>query len=112
MALALAQEQSQRELLPPSVRAMIQARLAKLTQPARQLVLARTVLCNQATAQWLWQVAELGGQAGVEALEEAGASGMLREEETGARRPGPYHFPPELIRAAVYSEVRAPPRHV
>src|SRR5260370_29513254 len=101
MALALAQEQSQRELLPPSVRAMIQARLAKLTQPARQLVLARTVLCNQATAQWLWQGAELGGQAGVEALGEAVASGMLRGGETVGGRPGRYHFTHELIRAVV-----------
>jgi DNA-binding SARP family transcriptional activator len=112
MALALAQEQSQRELLPPSVRAMIQARLAKLTQPARQLVLARTVLCNQATAQWLWQVAELGVQAGVEALEEAVASGMLREEETGAGRPGRYHFTHELIRDVVYSELGEARRQV
>src|SRR6266700_2973718 len=40
MATAVAQEGSQRELLPPSVRALIQARLAKLTQPSRQLVMA------------------------------------------------------------------------
>src|SRR6266849_8359273 len=38
LAAALAQEQFWRELLPPSVRAMIQARLAKLSQPVRQLV--------------------------------------------------------------------------
>src|SRR2546427_11746559 len=40
MVTVVAQERSQRELLPPSVRAMIQARLAKLTQPARQLVMS------------------------------------------------------------------------
>jgi hypothetical protein len=96
MALALAQEQCQRELVPPSVRTMIQARLARLTQPARQLVLARTVLCTRATAQWLWQVAELGVEAGVEALEEAVASGILREEEAGAGRPSRYHFAHEF----------------
>src|SRR5260370_33179702 len=101
MALALAQEQSQRELLPPSVRAMIQARLAKLTQPARQLVLARTVLCNQATAQWLWQVAELGGQAGVEAPGGGVGRGVVRGGGTGGGRPGRYTFTPLPIRHVV-----------
>src|SRR5260370_3736044 len=104
MALALAQEQSQRELLPPSVRAMIQARLAKLTQPARQLVLARTVLCNQATAQWLWQAAQLGVQACVAALGEAVPSWMLREEGTRGGPPGRYHFTHELIHDLVHNE--------
>jgi hypothetical protein len=36
MGAALAQERTRRTLLPPSVRAMIQARLAKLSPPARQ----------------------------------------------------------------------------
>src|SRR5216110_2175156 len=44
MAAAVAQERSRRELLPPSVRALIQTRLAKLTRPARQLVMAGAVL--------------------------------------------------------------------
>src|SRR3989475_5740158 len=39
MAAALAQERSRYELLPPSVRAMIQGRMAKLPYPARQLVM-------------------------------------------------------------------------
>src|SRR5713226_5610354 len=41
LATVVAQERFQRELLPPSVRAMILARRWKLTQPARQLVMAR-----------------------------------------------------------------------
>src|SRR5260221_10767438 len=108
MAVALVQEQSQRELLPPSVRTMIQARLAKLSPAARRLVLASAVLCTQASAKLLWQVAELGVQAGVEALEEAVASGMLREEQAGGPgtgRPGGYHFAHELIREVVYTEL-------
>jgi hypothetical protein len=40
MATALAQEPSGRELLPPSVRALIQARLAKLQPSTHQLVMA------------------------------------------------------------------------
>src|SRR5207247_6089522 len=47
MAAAVAQGQSRRALLPPSVPAMIQARLAKLTRPARQLVMAGAVLGTQ-----------------------------------------------------------------
>jgi len=104
-AAALAQEQFWRELLPPSVRAMTQARLAKLSQPVRQLVQAGAVLGTQATAQHLWQVAELGVQAGIEAVEEAVRIGMLREEEAGAGRPGRYRFPHDLVRDVVYSEL-------
>src|SRR5947209_5599075 len=112
MAAAVAQERSRRELLPPSVRALIQARLAKLTQPTRQLVMVSAVLGTQATAQHLWQVAELGslssGQgthAGVEALEEAIRSGILREEQARAGLPGSYLFAHDLIRDVVYTDL-------
>ena len=44
LATTVTQEPSRRELLPASVRALIQGRLAKLTQPARQLVMASAVL--------------------------------------------------------------------
>jgi DNA-binding SARP family transcriptional activator len=55
MAAALGQEQSRRELLPPSVRTMIQARLAKLSPAARQLVMASAVLGTSASAKLLWR---------------------------------------------------------
>ncbi len=112
MAAVVAQEQSWRELLPPSVRAMIRARLSPLSPAARQLVMASAVLSTQATAQRLWQVAELGVQAGVEALEEAIGSGMLREEQAGGGRPGSYHFAHELIRDVVYTELGEARRQV
>jgi DNA-binding SARP family transcriptional activator len=108
MAAALVQEQSRRELLPPSVRAMILARLAKLAHAARQLVMASAVLGTQATAWRLWQVAEVGAQAEVEALEEAIGSGILRKEAAGgqgAGRLGSYRFAHELIRDVVYTEL-------
>jgi predicted ATPase len=111
MATVVAQEQSQRELLPPSVRAMTQARLAKLTQPARQLVMTSAVLGTQASAQLLWQVAELEVQTGVEALEEAIGSGMLREEEAGGHLSS-YRFSHELMREVVYTELGAARRQV
>ncbi len=113
--MAVAQEQSWLGLLPPSVRALILARLAKLKPPARQLVQASAVLGTQATAQLLWQVAELGVQAGIEALEEAVRSGMLREEEAGgpgAGRLGSYRFAHDLIREVVYTELGSARRHV
>src|SRR5207253_3375151 len=43
LATTVTQEPSRHELLPASVRALIQGRLAKLTQPARQLVMASAV---------------------------------------------------------------------
>ena len=83
LATIVAQERSQGALLPPSVRALILARLAPLSQAARQLVQVNAVLGTAASAQRLWQLAEMGVQAGVEALEEAEGSGILRAEEAG-----------------------------
>jgi predicted ATPase len=92
MAAALVQERSRRELLPPSVRAMILARLLKLAPAARRLVVAG---------------AELGMQDGLEALEEAVKSGLLREEQAGTGRPGRYRFTHDLMREVVYTELGA-----
>ncbi len=115
MVAAIGQKQSRRELVPPSVRAMILARLSKLTQPARQLVMASAVLGSRVSAQLLWQVAELGVQAGIEALEEAVKSGMLRGEAAGgpeASRLGGYRFSHELMREVVYIELGEARRQV
>jgi len=115
IAAAFAQAQTRRELLPPSVRAMIQVRLAKLSQPARRVVMASAVLGPSASARLLWQVADLGVQAGVEALEEADKSGILREEEAGgpgAGHVGSYRFTHELMRDVVYTELGAAWRQV
>jgi hypothetical protein len=112
MATVVAQERTRLDLLPPSLRAMILARLSKLTQPARQLVMASAVLGKAVSAQQLWQVAELGVQAGLEALEEAVKSGMLREEPAGAGRPGSYGFAYKLMRDVVYTELGAAWRYL
>ncbi len=112
MAAAIAQERFRRELLPPSVRALILARLALLPQPAHQLVMASAVLGNRVTTKLLWQVAELEVQAGVEALEETIRSGILREEEAGRGHPGSYGFANGLIRDVVYTELGEARRQV
>jgi predicted ATPase len=70
------------------------------------------VLGTQATAEHLWQVAELGVQAGVEALEEAVGSGLLREEAAGIGRPGSYRFAHQLMREVVYTELGEARRQV
>ena len=109
---ALAQKESRRELLPPSVRAMIQARLAKLSVPARQLVMAGAVLGSPSSAKLLWQLAELRVPEGVEALEQAVKSGILREEDARAGRPESYRFSHDLVRDVVYTELGAARRLV
>jgi DNA-binding SARP family transcriptional activator len=108
---AIRQEQFRRELVPPLVRAMIQARMAKLSQSARLLVMACAVLGSQVSARLLWHVAELGVQAGIEGLEEAVKSGMLREEATGSQL-GSYSFSYELMRKVVYTELGMARRYV
>jgi DNA-binding SARP family transcriptional activator len=108
MTTIVTQKQVGREMVPPSVRAMILARLSKLSQPARQLVMASAVLGSQVSVHLLWQVTGLGVQAGIEALEEAVKSGMLHEEaaiEPGADRLGSYGFSYELVREVVYTEL-------
>ncbi len=112
MTAVLLKKQSRRALFPPSVRAMILARLGKLAPPARQLVMASAVLGNQTTASLLWQLAEVEVQPGVEGLEEVIASGLLREEEAGMGRPSSYRFAHDLLRDVVYTELGAARRQV
>src|SRR5947209_14823 len=109
---ALGESRSRRDLLPPSVRTLILARLAPLSQAARQLVQGVAVLGTAASAQRLWQLAELGVQAGVEALEEAVTCGILREEEAGVGRLASYGFAHELMRDVVYTELGTARRQV
>src|SRR6266566_5186416 len=109
---ALREARSRHDLLPPSVRTLILARLAPLSPAARHLVQGVAVLGTAASAPLLWQLAELEVQAGVEALEEAVRSGILREEEVGVGRLGSYRFAHELMRDVVYTELGAARRQV
>jgi DNA-binding SARP family transcriptional activator len=111
----VAQERSQGALLPPSVRALILARLASLSQAARHLVQGVAVLATAANALLLWQLAEIGVREGVEGLEEAVKSGILREEEAGGPGVGnlvTYRFSHDLMRDVVYTELGAARRQV
>ncbi|EFH86191.1 ATP-binding protein [Ktedonobacter racemifer] len=111
----IAQKRAGRELVPPFVRAIVLTHLSKLTPPARQLVMACAVLGSRVHAQSLWQAAELGAQEGVEALEEAVKSGLLREEIAGGSRADClccYSFSHELMRKVVYTELGAARRQI
>ncbi len=112
LATTKTQEYSWRELLPPSVRTMILARQTMLSSNARLLLMACAVLGEQATALRLWQITELSMQVGVDALEEAIRSGVLREEETAGSSPANYRFAHNLIREVVYTEIGEARRYV
>jgi len=108
----LTQERSRSELIPASLRALLMARLARLSPSARQLVLVSAVLGTATSAQRLWQVAELEEQAGVEALEEAIGNGFLREEEGWEDVPGRYRCTYNLVREVLYTELGAVRRRI
>ena len=112
LAATFAQEQSRRELLPASVRLKFLTLLAKLSPPARQVVMASAVLGEQTSAHRLWQVADLGGQTGIEALEEAVRSGILREIVSGSGQAASYGFAQELARQVVLLELGEARRQV
>src|SRR5258708_15832517 len=112
MAAAIAQERFRRELLPPSVRALILARLALLPQPAHQLVMASAVLGNRVTTKLLWQGAGPEVEAGGEALEGTIRGGSLRTEGAGRGHTGTYGFANGLIRDVVYTELGEARRQV
>jgi predicted ATPase len=87
-------------------------RLAKLSPAARQVVMASAVLGGHASAHQLWQVADVGVQTGIEALEETVRSGILREIVSGSGRPASYGFAQELMRQVVLIELGEARRQV
>jgi tetratricopeptide (TPR) repeat protein len=105
MTTALMQERLRRELFPPSVRTLIQARLSKLTPLSRRLVMASAVLGTQSSAQDLWQVAQMDAQIGIEALEEALKSGFLCAEEAKRGHQSTYRFIHGLVCDVVYRDI-------
>ena len=102
---AFTQKRVRHELLAPSIRTMILARLSTLSTSTRQLLMAVAVLGNQATTKHIWQVADLPSPTGLEALEEAIKSGLLREMEAWRGRMGSYRFAHELERDVIYTEI-------
>src|SRR5260370_36124952 len=110
MSTVIAQERLRHELFPPSVRALIQARISKLTPLSRQMIMASAVLGTQSSAQDLLQVAHIDVQFGIEALEDALKSGLLYAEKAKIGHQSDYRFVHDLIRDGVYTELSEPRR--
>jgi DNA-binding SARP family transcriptional activator len=70
------------------------------------------LLGQRASAQRLWQLAELGVRVGVHALEEAVRCGVLHEEDSEGDYPSSYHCAYNLIRDVAYTELGAARRQV
>jgi len=92
-------------ILPLEVREMIQRRLTRLSPPARNLLVAGTILDHDFTFEELCQVAQLAPQDGLAALDEALQSLLLHESsyQREGRRGVSYRFGHDKIRAVVYA---------
>ncbi|MBX6363449.1 MAG: AAA family ATPase [Gemmatimonadetes bacterium] len=83
--------------LPPKVQAVIDARLAQLSEPARELIGVAATLGREFTADLLVAASEADGETLVRGLDELWRSGMLREHGVDA-----YDFSHDRIREAAY----------
>ena len=93
------------KILPADVREMIERRLARLSAPARNLLVAGAVLGHEFTFKELCQVAQLALQDGLAALDEALQSLLLHESshQQEGRSGVSYHFAHDKIRQVVYA---------
>ncbi len=92
-------------MLPSDVREMIQRRLARLSSPARDLLVAGAVLGHDFTFEELCQVAQFAPQDGLVALDESLQSLLLRESShwREGREEVSYYFAADKIRQVVYA---------
>ncbi len=94
------------DLIPQALRELIRSQLGRLTPSAWALLVAGAALGQGLTFERLIQVAQLGEQEGLPALEELLRNGLLCEgtvvEESQAF--DGYAFPHEMIREVVYQE--------
>jgi predicted ATPase/class 3 adenylate cyclase/DNA-binding CsgD family transcriptional regulator len=90
--------------IPRSVRLVIERRLVRLGDEARELLGVASVLGERFTFPELAAVAETSREAIVEALDRSLASGILREAE------GAYEFNHPLVRETVYTANSTPRR--
>jgi tetratricopeptide (TPR) repeat protein len=92
--------------LPPGLRDVLRARLARLTAAAGTLLTAAAVLGQGCSFELLARVAELREREALQALDEALHGSLLREESTG------YQFAHDKIREVVYAEAGEARRRV
>src|SRR6266700_2074044 len=101
-------------VLPSSVRDVIRTRLGRLSPSAFTLLTAGAVLGQSSTVELLWQVAGLGEQDGLLALEEVLTAQVLREDLQEGQHSfsTTYGFTHDKIRDVVYTEAGDARRHV
>jgi DNA-binding SARP family transcriptional activator/tetratricopeptide (TPR) repeat protein len=91
-------------VLPPGVQDVIQARLARLATPARELLVAGAVLGQGFTFEQLCQVAELREDEALTAIDEVLRTHLLREAvRPASATAGGYLFSHDKIREVVYA---------
>ncbi|HEX6386636.1 MAG TPA: AAA family ATPase [Anaerolineae bacterium] len=95
--------------LPPGVRDIILARVARLTEVEEKLLLAAAVLGRESSYERLCQVAAEEEEAGLPALESL-LKGRLLAEQGTARRP--YGLAHDYIRTVVYDKSAAARRRI
>lgn len=99
-------ENTWRGFLPPGVREVVRARLARLSRTSFGLLVAGAVLGQDFTFEHLCQVAGVGEMEGLPALDEMLTSSILVELESRKGRSGEqtYFFAHDKIRDVVYTE--------
>ena len=90
--------------IPEGVQQVIGRRLARLSPTAQQMLQAGAVLGEGVAFEVLGAVTGIDEAPLLDALDEAVAAGILREERDG------YHFSHALIRQTIYDELRLPRR--
>ena len=86
--------------LTPKIQSVIQQRLARLSQPARELVGVAATSGRGFTTDLLAEVAELDEEALIRGLDELWRRGIIRDQGTAA-----YDFTHDKIREVAYKEL-------
>jgi len=89
-------------MAPAGVRALVERRVSRLSDPSRRLVHAAAMLDDGVTDELLAQVCGLSSEDAVNALEESLASRLLVEDVHTLDR---FVFPHSLVRNAVYADI-------
>ena len=94
------------DVLPPGMREVIRARLARLERPARELLAAAAVLGQDFTFEQLCRVAGLGEDEALRAADAVVRAHLLREADAdrAGSAVGTYLFTHDRIRDVAYAE--------
>jgi DNA-binding SARP family transcriptional activator len=107
---ALARETELRGILPPRVREVVRARLARLSEPAFGLLAAAAALGPDATFEAIARVSDLAQEEALTALDTLRDGRWLLED--AARGQAAYAFGHDKVREAVYAELGQARRRV